>query len=132
MFYGVKKINHLGLFFVRWGYLGHLGMSRQLKRERWWHSKKSFHFLICYTKLYVNEFKHSFMSVSLLETAIFKNEIEGKSINFNSIFGSWDICVFLKIGWSLNSNILVLITLSYILSSLQIGNKKTIHHSEIK
>ena len=72
------------------------------------------------------------MSVSLLETAIFKNEIEGKSINFNSIFGSWDICVFLKIGWSLNSNILVLITLSYILSSLQIGNKKTIHHSEIK
>ena len=49
--------------------------------------KKSFHFLICYTKLYVNEFKYSFMSVSLLETAILKNEIEGKSIIFNSIFG---------------------------------------------
>ena len=50
--------------------------------------KKYFHFLICYTKWYENEFKHGFMSVSLLETAILKNEIEGKSINFNSIFGS--------------------------------------------
>ena len=50
--------------------------------------KKYFHFLICYTKWYVNEFKHGFMSVSLLETAILKNEIERKSINFNSMFGS--------------------------------------------
>ena len=50
--------------------------------------KKYFHFLICYTKWYVNEFKHGFISVSLLETAILKNEIERKSINFNSMFGS--------------------------------------------
>ena len=50
--------------------------------------KKYFHFLISYTKWYVNDFKHGFMFVSLLETAILKNEIERKSINFNSMFGS--------------------------------------------
>ena len=94
--------------------------------------KKYFHFLICYTKWYVNEFKHGFMSVSLLETAILKNEIERKSINFNSMFGSWNIRVFLKIGWLLNANILVLISLLYILSSLHIGNKWTIQYFEIK
>ena len=59
--------------------------------------KKDVHFLICYTKWYINEYKLSFVSVSLLETAILKNEIEGKSINFNSIFGSSYICVFLEI-----------------------------------
>ena len=94
--------------------------------------KKDVHFLICYTKWYINEYKLSFVSVSLLETAILKNEIEGKSINFNSIFGSSYICVFLEIVWSLNSNILILISLWYMLSLLQIGNKWTIQHSEIK